>query len=111
MAKRTKSRSLRRKVKVVRKRLFHRVGRFAVYILECADGSYYTGYTNNLAARLKLHNGGRGSKYVRSRRPATLVYFKKYRYYKLAVAEERRIKRLSRKGKEKLVAQDRLKKG
>ena len=101
MAKRKKPRSLR---KVVRKRRFRRTGRFSVYILECADGSYYTGYTNDLAARLKLHNSGRGSKYVRGKRPAELVYSRKYRYYKLAVAEERRIKHLPRKSKEKLVA-------
>lgn len=56
-----------------------------------------------MALRLKLHNNGLGSKYVRSRRPVKLVYFKKYRYYKVAVTEERRIKELSRKVKERLI--------
>ena len=79
-----------------------RTGQFFVYIVECSDGSFYTGYTKDLAARLKLHNSGRGSKYVRSKRPVSLVFAKKYRYYKHAVTEERRIKTLSRKQKESL---------
>ena len=81
-----------------------RRGTFSVYILECADGSYYTGYTKDFRARLKLHNSGRGAKYVRGRRPARMAYIKKFCYYKLAVTEERRIKSLSRAGKDKLVA-------
>ena len=80
-----------------------RKGQFFVYIVECSDGSYYTGYTKDLAARLKLHNSGRGSKYVRGKRPVRLVFSKKYRYYKHAVTEERRIKTLSRKEKERMV--------
>jgi putative endonuclease len=91
-----KPRSIRRKI--IRK------GRFFVYIVECSDGSYYTGYTKDLAARLKLHNSGRGSKYVRGKRPVQLVFSKKYRYYKHAVREERRIKTLTRKQKQKLMA-------
>ncbi len=85
------------------KRRFFKKGCFAVYILECTDGSYYTGYTNDLDARLKLHNSGKGAKYVRTRRPAQLVYKKEYRYYKYAVAEERRIKTLPRVKKVELV--------
>ena len=76
---------------------------FVVYMLCCSDGSLYTGYTKDLIARLKLHNAGRGSKYVRSRRPAKLVYFKEIKYYKTAIKEEIRIKKLSRLMKEKLV--------
>jgi putative endonuclease len=81
-----------------------RTGQFFVYIVECSDGSFYTGYTKDLPARLKLHNAGRGSKYVRSKRPVSLVFAKQYRYYKHAVKEERRIKTLSRKQKESLTA-------
>ena len=77
---------------------------YYVYILECSDGSYYTGYTNNIEKRLVLHNKGGGSKYVRSRRPVKVVFTKTYRYYKLALKEERRLKTLSRPQKEKLVA-------
>ena len=43
------------------------------YILECADGSLYTGWTNDLAGRVKAHNAGRGAKYTRSHRPVRLV--------------------------------------
>ena len=44
------------------------------YILKCSDGTYYTGWTNDLDKRLKAHNGGKsGAKYTRNRRPVTLV--------------------------------------
>ena len=43
------------------------------YILRCADGTYYCGWTNNLDRRLKAHNEGKGAKYTRSRRPVALV--------------------------------------
>ena len=93
-----------------RRKTIQRRGQFFVYILECSDGSYYTGYTNHLQKRVALHNKGGGSKYVKTRLPATLVFFKSYKYYKLAIVEERRIKTLTRKQKEILVcAQDKSK--
>ena len=46
---------------------------WSVYVLECADGSYYTGVTNDLARRLQAHDAGTASKYTRSRRPVRLV--------------------------------------
>jgi putative endonuclease len=92
------------------RRKIARVGQFSVYIVECSDGSYYTGYTKDLRARLKLHNSGRGSKYVRGKRPVRLVFFKKYRYYKHAVTEERRIKTLTRKQKDRMVREGRISK-
>lgn len=77
---------------------------FYVYIVKCKDKTYYTGYTKDLAKRLKEHkDGGRGAKYTRSRGPLKLVWVKEYKYYKLAVSEERRIKKLRRDQKEKLV--------
>jgi putative endonuclease len=85
-------------------RRFQRRGQFHVYILECSDGSFYTGYTNDLEKRVVLHNQGGGSKYVKTRLPAKLVYCKPFAYYKLAVLEERRLKTLARTQKEKLVA-------
>ena len=45
-----------------------------VYMLRCADGTLYTGWTTDVPARLKAHNAGRGAKYTRSRLPVTLVY-------------------------------------
>ena len=80
-----------------------REGKFHVYIVECSDGSYYTGYTNDLETRIKEHNGSkRGAKYLRGKLPATLVYEKEYRYYKRAVQAEIRIKQLSHKQKREL---------
>ncbi len=46
---------------------------FYVYVLKCKDGSLYTGYTDNLRIRLRLHNEGKASKYTRSRLPIELV--------------------------------------
>jgi len=74
-----------------------------VYIVECADGTYYTGYTPRIRRRVKLHNAGRGAKYTRDRRPVRLLWSKKYKYFKLAFLEEKRIKRLSRVKKEDLI--------
>ncbi|MCE5341567.1 MAG: GIY-YIG nuclease family protein [Planctomycetaceae bacterium] len=80
-----------------------RKGQYWVYILKCNDGTFYTGYTNNLANRVALHNSGRGAKYVRNKLPAVLVYAKEYRYYKSALNGEIAVKRLTRKRKEKLI--------
>lgn len=82
---------------------FKKHSRFFVYIVECQDGTYYTGYTPDIKRRIKLHNDGRGSKYTKDRRPVKLVWSKEYRYFKRAFLEERRIKRLTRLQKEKLV--------
>jgi len=80
-----------------------RKGNFYVYILECKDNSYYTGYTNNIENRLKLHNSGKGAKYTRDRRPLKLVWVKRYSYFKRAFMRELEIKKMSRKKKEALV--------
>ena len=81
-----------------------RTGTHYVYIVECVDGTYYTGYTPKLRRRVKLHNAGRGAKYTRDRRPVKLVWSKKYRHFKRAFKRESAIKRLSRSAKERLVA-------
>jgi putative endonuclease len=61
-----------------------------VYILECADGSYYTGWTTDLDRRVAAHNAGRGGRYTRSRRPVKLVYWEEQvpRARKLALIAE-----------------------
>jgi len=82
---------------------FVRKGRFFVYIVECADGTYYTGYTPDLDNRLKAHNSGKGAKYTRSRRPVKLIWQRECETFKKAVSEEARIKRLDRAQKEELV--------
>lgn len=85
-------------------RKFKRTGKYYAYILECQDGTYYTGYTSGLEKRIKLHNSGRGAKYTRDRRPVKLVWCKEYKYFKKAFSEERRIKTLTREKKDKLVS-------
>ncbi len=84
-------------------RRIKRHGRYDVYMLECADGTYYTGSTNNLTNRLKLHNNGHGAKYLRGKLPVRVVYAKEYRHYRRAVQAERELKELTHKEKEKLV--------
>jgi putative endonuclease len=74
-----------------------------VYILRCADGTLYTGYTINLKARVEAHNAGRGAKYTRSRRPVTMVYSRGFRSLGKALAREYAMKQLTRAEKEALI--------
>ena len=67
-----------------------------VYILECADGSLYTGITNDLEKRLAAHNAGEGAKYTRSRTPVVGRYQEKCADKSAALKREIEIKRLSR---------------
>ena len=72
-------------------------------MLRCADGSLYTGWTNDLARRLRAHNAGRGAKYTRGRRPVALVYAEECATKKDAMSREWHLKRLTKEEKEKLV--------
>lgn len=83
--------------------MFKRTGGFHVYIVKCADGTFYTGYTPDLARRIKLHNSGKGAKYTRDRRPVKLVWSKRFAYFKLAFKAERLVKKLGRAKREQLV--------
>lgn len=67
-----------------------------VYILECGDGSLYTGWTLDLEKRVRKHNEGKASKYTRSRRPVILRYFESYDEQSEAMSREAEIKRLKR---------------
>lgn len=67
-----------------------------VYILRCADGTLYTGCTNELSRRLAAHNAGKGAKYTRSRRPVELVYREEVPDKSAALRREAAIKGLSR---------------
>jgi len=81
-----------------------RHNQYFVYIVQCKNGTYYTGYTNNLEKRISEHNDGkRGAKYLRGKTPVELVYAKEYSYYKNALKAERRIKKLSHSEKRALV--------
>lgn len=74
-----------------------------VYIVECADQTLYTGWTNNLEQRLKAHNTGRGAKYTRSRGPVRVVYVEPQPDQTTAQRREIEIKRLSRREKLRLI--------
>jgi putative endonuclease len=74
-----------------------------VYIVRCSDGTLYTGYTNNLEKRLKVHNSGKGAKYTRCRLPVNLVYSEKYCTKSEAIKREYAIKQLTRENKLKLI--------
>ena len=76
---------------------------YYVYLLRCADGTLYTGFTNDLARRLAAHNAGRGAKYTRGRRPVELVYWESFSNKSSALRRECAIKRLSRAEKLSLI--------
>ena len=73
------------------------------YIVKCSDGTYYTGWTNNLEKRIKSHNAGTGAKYTRPRLPVTLVYYETFATKQEAMKREYRIKQLSRQQKEQMI--------
>lgn len=69
---------------------------WVIYLLECIDGSLYTGITNDLEKRLASHNAGLGAKYTRGRRPVTLLEFKTVESQSEALKLEYQIKQLPR---------------
>ena len=73
------------------------------YILECADGSYYTGWTTNPARREKQHNRGVGAKYTRMHRPVKLVYIEEVSDRSAAMKRERTIKAYSHERKGRII--------
>ncbi len=74
-----------------------------LYILQCNDGTLYTGITNDLSRRLAQHGDGNGSRYTRTRRPITLIYQEPCRGRSGALKKEHAVKQLSKKGKEKYI--------
>ena len=73
-----------------------------VYILECKDGSYYTGWTNHLEKRVADHNAGKGAKYTRGRGPLVLRYYEVYETKEEALKREIVVKKLTKEAKRKL---------
>ena len=73
------------------------------YILRCADGTLYSGWTNNLEKRLAAHNSGKGAKYTKTRLPVELVYFESFDSKNQAMSREAQFKQLSREQKLKLI--------
>ena len=74
------------------------------YILECADGTLYCGWTNDLEKRLKAHSEGKGAKYTRARLPVTLVYYEEFETSREAQSREVKIKQLTRAQKLELIS-------
>lgn len=74
-----------------------------IYILECADGTLYTGWTTDVQKRLKAHNAGKGAKYTCSRRPVKLVYTETFESKSDALRREYQVKHLSRVQKLSLI--------
>ena len=73
------------------------------YIVEYSDGTFYTGWTNDLDRRIAAHNSGKGAKYTKTRRPVTLVYYEMFEAKEEAMRREYEIKQYSRRQKEKLI--------
>lgn len=74
-----------------------------MYILECADGSYYTGSTKNLELRLQQHQAGQGANHTKKRLPVKLVYFEEHAKIYKAFYREKQVQGWSRKKKEVLI--------
>ena len=73
------------------------------YILQCCDGTYYTGWTNDLNKRVKAHNMGKGAKYTKGRAPVQVVYCESHEKKEDALRREREIKKLTRAMKKSLI--------
>ncbi len=73
------------------------------YILECSDGTYYTGSTKDLERRLSEHQSGKGAKYTRARLPLKLIYYEEYTHVKEAFHREKQIQGWNRKKKIALI--------
>ena len=76
---------------------------FYCYILECADGTFYTGWTTDPPRRERQHNAGRGAKYTRMRRPVKMIYIEEQPSRASAMKRERAIKKMAREQKRKLI--------
>lgn len=77
---------------------------YFVYMVRCADGTLYTGYTRAVAARVDVHNSGKGAKYTRSRLPVSLVYSEECKSLSAALRRERQLKSWSRARKQALIS-------
>lgn len=79
---------------------------YYVYIVQCSDGSYYTGQTDNLELRILEHNGGRkgGARYTLSHRPVTLKHYEIYETRNEALKREAEIKKMPKAEKEVVIS-------
>jgi len=77
-----------------------------VYVIECADGSLYTGYTTDVERRVAEHDSGNGAKYTRGRTPVTLQHVESFDSKSAAMSREYAIKSLTRTQKERLIGEE-----
>ena len=77
--------------------------KYFAYIVACKDGSLYTGFTTDLANRVRTHNEGKGAKYTKARRPVRLVYYEEFATKQLAMKREAAIKKLTHQQKQELI--------
>jgi putative endonuclease len=77
---------------------------FYVYILLCMDGSFYTGYTNDLQQRTRQHENGKGARYTKSHRPQKVAYVEVFGSRSSAMKREKAIKKLSHQQKQDLIS-------
>lgn len=73
-----------------------------VYIVQCSDGTLYTGYTTDIEKRIKMHNSGKGAKYTRGRLPVVLKHIETFKTKEEAMKREYAIKKLTREQKTEL---------
>jgi putative endonuclease len=76
------------------------------YVLECADKSYYAGYTNNIDKRVAAHNAGKGAKYTKARGPVECIYVETFDTKQEAMRAEYAFKQLTRAQKTKYIGRD-----
>jgi predicted GIY-YIG superfamily endonuclease len=79
---------------------------FWVYILECADGTLYTGWTTDVCTRVMLHIAGKGAKYTRGKGPFKIVYLEEYTSKRAAMRREAAIKKMRRAQKLQLIEEE-----
>ena len=77
-----------------------------MYVVECRDGSYYTGYTTDVKRRLAVHNSGKGAKYTRARLPVKLIYVEGFASKEEAMSAESLLKRKKRPQKERFLSEN-----
>ncbi len=75
---------------------------YFVYVILCADGSYYTGYTKNVDSRMRMHINGKGARYTRAHKPKRVVHVEQFGSRAEAMRREKALKRLSHEEKAKL---------
>ena len=77
-----------------------------MYVVECCDGTYYTGYTTDVKKRIAVHNSGKGAKYTRARLPVKLIYVEGFDSKEEAMSAEALLKRKKRPQKERFLSEN-----